>query len=106
MSNVGTLINLWCIVRESRSVFKVTIGAGNDLFDLKKVIKEEMKPRFDGFAPDELTLWRVDVPSSELRNKGAIESYLIDKLEEPADTVGDTFNNVEGRNVQVVVGVG
>src|SRR5688572_30324933 len=100
-------INLWCIVRENRSVFKITIGVDNDLFDLKKVIKTENPIYFANADPDELTLWRVDVPSSELRIKGiAIESYLIDKLEEPADTVGDTFNNVEGRNVQVVVGVG
>uniref|UniRef100_U9SPX9 Crinkler effector protein N-terminal domain-containing protein n=1 Tax=Rhizophagus irregularis (strain DAOM 181602 / DAOM 197198 / MUCL 43194) TaxID=747089 RepID=U9SPX9_RHIID len=108
MSNIaptGTLINLWCIVRENRSIFKITIGLGNDLDDLKKVIKER-KPRFNDFAPDELVLWRVNVASNILRNKEtAIEPYLNEKLEDPADTVGNTFQNVIGNNIRVVVGV-
>ncbi|CAG8772551.1 2763_t:CDS:1, partial [Funneliformis caledonium] len=109
MSNLapsGTLINLWCIVRENRSIFKITIGSGNDLDDLRKVIKEERKPRFNDFAPDELVLWRVNVASSILRNKeNAIEPYLNEKLEEPADTVGNTFQNVVGNNIRVIVDV-
>ncbi|UZO20392.1 uncharacterized protein OCT59_012816 [Rhizophagus irregularis] len=108
MSNIaptGTLINLWCIVRENRSIFKITIGSGNDLDDLRKVIKER-KPRFNDFAPDELVLWRVNVASNILRNKEtAIEPYLNEKLEDPADTVGNTFQNVIGNNIRVVVGV-
>ena len=102
----GTLINLWCIVRENRSIFKITIGSGNDLDDLRKVIKEERKPRFNDFAPDELVLWRVNVASNILRNKEtAIEPYLNEKLEDPADTVGNTFQNVVGNNIRVIVGV-
>ncbi|PKY41195.1 hypothetical protein RhiirA4_441148 [Rhizophagus irregularis] len=106
MSNIGPLVNLWCIVRENRSIFKITIRLGNDLDDLRKVIKEERKPRFNDFAPDELILWRVDVPSDILRNKEtAIEPYLNEKLEDPAVTVGNTFRNVVGNNIRVVVDV-
>ena len=103
MSNITT-VNLWCIVRENRAIFKTTIGVNNDLIDLRKVIKEEKPIHFVNIDPGELILWRVNVASSVLRNKDTlIEPYLNDKLEEPADTVGDTFNNVEGSNVRVVV---
>ncbi|PKK56738.1 hypothetical protein RhiirC2_858490, partial [Rhizophagus irregularis] len=91
MSNIapsGTLINLWCIIRENRSIFKITIELGNDFDDLRKVIKEERKPRFNDFAPDELVLWKVNVA-----------------LKEPADTVGNTFQNIVGNNIGVVVDV-
>ncbi|RHZ57822.1 hypothetical protein Glove_383g8 [Diversispora epigaea] len=106
MSNAGTPINIWCIVRENRSVFKITIGEANDLIDLRKVIKEEKPIYFAKVDPDELILWRVNVASSILRNKDTpIETYLNDKLEEPTDTVGDTFNNFGGSNIRVVVEV-
>ncbi|RIA93864.1 hypothetical protein C1645_818835 [Glomus cerebriforme] len=109
MSNIttsGTLINLWCIVRKNRSIFKITIGSGNDLDDLRKVIKKERKPHFDNFASDELTIWRTNVASNVLRNKEtAIEPYLNEKLEDPADTVGNTFQNVVGNNIRVIVSV-
>ncbi|CAB4383927.1 unnamed protein product [Rhizophagus irregularis] len=69
-------------------------------------IKEKRKPRFNDFASDELILWRVNVASNTLRNKEtAIEPYLNEKLEDPADTVGNTFRNVTGNNIRVVVGV-
>src|SRR3954471_20536692 len=100
MSNIapsGTLINLWCIVRENRSIFKITIGSGNDLDDLRKVIKEGKPNYFVNADADELVLWRVNVASSILRNKETvIEPYLNENLEEPADTVGNTFQNVVG----------
>src|SRR5581483_6930574 len=109
MSNIapsGTLINLWCIVRENRSIFKVTIGSGNDLDDLRKVIKEKKPIYFANVDPDELTLWRTNVASNVLKNKKiAIEPYLNEELEDPADTVGNTFQNVEGNNIRVIVGV-
>ncbi|SRR6266542_6337473 len=98
MSNVGTLINLWCVVRENRSVFKITIGTGNDLFDLRKVILEEL-PNAENVKATQLTLWRVDVTSSVLKDKDTrIDDYLNDELEDPADAVGNTFYKVEGSN--------
>ncbi|GBC29586.1 uncharacterized protein OCT59_008722 [Rhizophagus irregularis] len=109
MSNIvptGTLINLWCIVRENRSIFKITIGLGNDLDDLKKVIKEGKPNYFVNADADELILWRTNVASNILRNKEtAIESYLNEKLEDPADTVRNTFQNVVGNNIRVIVDV-
>jgi hypothetical protein len=109
MSNIapsGTLINLWGIVCENRSIFKVTIGTGNDLIDLRKVIKKEKPNYFANVDADELILWRTNVASNVLRNKEtAIEPYLNEELEDPADTVGNTFQNVIGNNIRFVVGV-
>jgi hypothetical protein len=49
MSNIETFIDLWCIVLEGRSVFKITIGADKDLIDLRKVIREA--------KPNHLLMW-------------------------------------------------
>jgi hypothetical protein len=109
MSNVkifGTSINLWCIVRENRSVFKIIIGTDNDLFDLRTVIKEQKPNYFANVDPNELILWRVNDASSELNNKDApIEHHLNDRLAKPAETVGDTFHNVKGSSIRVIVGI-
>ncbi|EXX67880.1 hypothetical protein RirG_110260 [Rhizophagus irregularis DAOM 197198w] len=109
MSNsaqTGTFINLWCIVRENRSIFKITIALGNDLDDLKKVIKEAKPNYFVNADADELILWRTNVALNILRNKKtAIEPYLNEKLEDPADTVRNTFQNVVSDKIQVIVDV-
>src|SRR5215212_1657757 len=101
MSNIA----LWCIVRDNRSIFKIIIGAGNDLFDLRKTILEKL-PNAENVKAIQLTLWRTNVTSNILRNKEtAIEFYLTEKLEDPADTVGNTFQNVVGNNIRVIVDV-
>jgi hypothetical protein len=109
MSNVkifGTSINLWCIVRENRSVFKIIIGTDNDLFDLRKVIKENNPNYYANVDPDELILWRVNDASGELGNKDIpIEPHLNDRLAEPTETVGNTFHNVKGSSIRVIVGI-
>ncbi|PKK41062.1 hypothetical protein RhiirC2_859351, partial [Rhizophagus irregularis] len=96
MSNIA----LWCIICEDRSIFKVTIGTGNDLFDLRKAILEEL-PNAENVKATQLTLWRTNTASNVLRDKEtAIEPYLNEKLEDPADTVGNTFINVVGNNIR------
>ena len=53
---LGTQITLWCFDLRSNTKFKVVIGDGNDIDDLKEVIKERCKPLFDGFASHTLLL--------------------------------------------------
>ena len=60
-------IRLWCLARGSNSTFYVTIGSDDFIIDLKKIIKEERRPRFHDFAPDELILWRVNIDQSNRR---------------------------------------
>jgi hypothetical protein len=107
MSNVeiyGRPINLWCITRENRSVFKIIIGRNNDLNDLRKVIKENKPNYYANVDFDELILWRVNDVSNELRNKDIpIEPHLNDRLTEPAEIVGDIFHKVKGSSIRVIV---
>src|SRR5437868_1519088 len=101
----GTTIKLWCLVRGS-SPFKVVIGQDNDIDDLKKIIKEERKPRFNDFAPDELILWTVDIDQSQIEEID-IDDMLTGerKLKNSALPVGEVFDNVNGNNVRVFVEV-
>ena len=100
----GTPITLWCIARGSTTAFKVTAGTDNDLSDLRELIKEKRKPRFDEFAPDDLILWHVNVGQNAINT---INDMLNDnnKLLISGDTVGVTFHGLEGTNIRVVVGV-
>ena len=94
---LGTQITLWCFDLRSNTKFKVIIGDGNDIDDLKKAIKEKCKPLFDGFASHTLILWRVNAPqiTSEILN---------DELKDTTQIIRDTFYNVQGSNIRVVVG--
>jgi hypothetical protein len=61
----GTPIILWCWVRGSTSIFDITVGRDNRVSKLKEVIKEKRKPRFDGFASDELKLLKLKNPVND-----------------------------------------
>ncbi|CAG8592638.1 24320_t:CDS:2 [Cetraspora pellucida] len=62
-----TPIILWCWVRGSTSIFDITVGRDNRVSKLKEVIKEKRKPRFDGFASDELKLLKLKNPVNDER---------------------------------------
>ncbi|CAG8839320.1 24772_t:CDS:1, partial [Gigaspora margarita] len=53
---LGTQIILWCFDVQKNSIFKVVIGDGNDIDDLKEAINEKIH----AFASHELKLWRVN----------------------------------------------
>ncbi|CAI2193690.1 1883_t:CDS:2, partial [Funneliformis geosporum] len=72
------------------------IGDGNDIFDLKKAIKEIKQDGFSGVDVDRLRLWRV--------NAAQITSEILNKeLEDAAQKIGEAFHGVQGNNVRVVV---
>ncbi|CAI2180041.1 15591_t:CDS:1 [Funneliformis geosporum] len=106
IASSGMFINLWCIICENRSIFKITIKTGNDLIDLRKVIKNEKPNYFANVDADKLILWRTNIASNILRNKEtAIKPNLNKKLEDTTDTVGNIFQNIVGNNIQVIVDV-
>ncbi|CAG8766720.1 15719_t:CDS:2, partial [Racocetra persica] len=76
----------------------------NYLSQLKKIIKEEGRPQFDNIASYELILWHVNVDISAIN---AINDMLSDenKLITSTNTIGETFFNIEGRNIRVVIGI-
>src|SRR2546423_13001799 len=99
MPILGTQIILWCFDIRNNSKFKVVIGDGNDIDDLKEAIKEKRRPRYDAFASDELKLWRVNTDQT------ISEEILNDELEDTAKTIGESFRGVQGGNIRVVVRV-
>ncbi|KAF9158104.1 hypothetical protein DFQ26_007967, partial [Actinomortierella ambigua] len=62
MTTPSTLLTLFCIVDGETTAFSVKAPSNDTVDDLKKLIKAEKAPRFDGIAADELTLWRVSIP--------------------------------------------
>ncbi|CAG8793686.1 13969_t:CDS:2, partial [Gigaspora rosea] len=94
---LGTQTILWCFDVRSNSKFKVVIGDGNDIDDLKEAIKEKRRPRYDAFASDELKLWRVNT------DQVISENLLNDELKDTAKIIGETFRGVKGGNIRVVV---
>ncbi|RGB35776.1 hypothetical protein C1646_758876 [Rhizophagus diaphanus] len=70
---LGTLI----IFGRDNSKFKVVIGDGNDIDDLK--------------------LWSVNTDQT------ISKEILNDELEDPAKTIGETFLGFQGGNIRVVV---
>ncbi|KAF0551116.1 proteinkinasesubdomain-containingproteinpkl/ ccin9 [Gigaspora margarita] len=101
---VGTPVTLWCLDKEYMNIFDIIIGTDNELLDLKKLIKEERRPRYDNFASCELILWHVDADFSAT---STINDMLSDenKLINPTNTVKETFLNPKGKNIRIVIGV-
>ena len=67
MSIVGTPIRLWFLVRGNSSAFKVVIGNGNDIVDLKEAISNELSNVVKNVKAIQLTLWRVDINQSHIK---------------------------------------
>ncbi|CAG8766092.1 12788_t:CDS:2, partial [Gigaspora margarita] len=84
--------------------FEINIGTDNNLYELKKLIKEKTRPRFDNFDSCQLILWHVNVDFREISN---INDILSDenKLINLINKVEKTFSNIKGKNIHVVIGV-
>ncbi|CAI2177060.1 16235_t:CDS:2 [Funneliformis geosporum] len=87
---LGTQITLWCFDARYNCKFKVPIGDGNDIDDLKEAIKEKRQPRYDASASYEFKLWRVNTDQT------ISEEILNDELEDSAKTIKETFDVVQG----------
>ncbi|KAF0551115.1 proteinkinasesubdomain-containingproteinpkl/ ccin9 [Gigaspora margarita] len=101
---VGTPVTLWCLDKECMKDFEINIGTDNYLYDLRKLIKEKTRPRFDNFDLCQLILWHVNVDFREISN---INDILSDenKLINLINKVEKTFSNIKGKNIRVVIGV-
>jgi hypothetical protein len=58
----STPITLFCLVRESKTPFKVTLGRDNDVSDFKKIIKNEKPNDFAKIDIDNIKLWKLNEP--------------------------------------------
>ncbi|RIA95611.1 hypothetical protein C1645_733909 [Glomus cerebriforme] len=94
---LGTQITLWCFDIRNNSKFKVIIGDGNDIDDLKKAIKERKQNDFARTDADRLKLWGVNTDQT------ISEEILNDELKDTAKTIGETFCGVQEGNIRVIV---
>ncbi|RIA79973.1 hypothetical protein C1645_24766 [Glomus cerebriforme] len=103
MSTVGIPVRLWCLVRGSSSAFKVVIGDGNDIDDLKEAISNKLP---NDVKAIQLVLWSVNIDQSQIKAT-SIDDILNDedKLEISGLTIGEAFPSIEGNNVRVIVEV-
>ena len=82
----GTPIGLWILVRGSTYIFEVTLGRGNRVSELKDVIKEKGRPRFDGFASYELKLLKLKNPVNE-EHTSEIQNFTLQDNSNENDNV-------------------
>jgi len=93
----GTLITLRCYELGSASSFIVNIGLGNDIEDLKKIIKNE---KLINIADDYLKLWGVNITSiSDVSDEMLNED---NELKDPRGIINDAFFYLDSNKVQVL----
>ena len=61
-------LNCWVLGEDSTLIFPVEIDGDKNVGDLKKAIKEEMKPAFDYITANSLEIWNVSIPIDEDTN--------------------------------------
>src|SRR5260221_1901536 len=61
-------LNCWVLGEDSTRIFPVEIDRDENVGELKKAIKEEMKPAFDQIDADSLDVWNVSIPIDEDTN--------------------------------------
>ena len=86
---------LFCLIHDddpTQCAFPIKVSTTDTVGDLKELIKAKKAPRFNDIAPDELTLWRVNIPQDELATldpKTDVQE-LSDKLS-PLDEIQDIY---------------
>ena len=58
-------LNCWVLGDDSTRIFPVEIDRDLNVGELKKAIKEEMKPAFDNITANSLDVWKVSIPIDE-----------------------------------------
>ncbi|CAG8688799.1 11840_t:CDS:2 [Funneliformis mosseae] len=86
---IGAPKSLWCITKNNKSIFKVTAGVDNDIYDLKKIISEELL----NVKATELVLLNISLDES-----------LDDELENESENVRNAFTDVSGSKIRIIVG--
>lgn len=74
----STLIMLYCLIKGENpdKAFKVIIKKDKDVSDLKKVIKDEIPNELAGIDAKNLTLWKVNVSTSDKSKFERLKTYI------------------------------
>src|SRR5688572_30253223 len=84
---IGTRKKLWCINRNDKCIFKVTVGVENDIYDLKEIIAE--KEKISNIKATRLVLWRTNL---ENNRSISLDESLDDELKNETEKVGNVFS--------------
>ncbi|KAI8356284.1 hypothetical protein B0O80DRAFT_23817 [Mortierella sp. GBAus27b] len=62
-------LTIWCLVNgtSSGNAFSVKVPSNGTVDDLKDLIKAKQAPGFDDIAASSLTLWKVEIPTTPVR---------------------------------------
>jgi len=80
----GNPISLWFYVRGS--IFEITIGRNNNVYQLKKIVKKDREPEFNTFAPDRIKLLKLKSPVDE-GHISDIRNFTLQNDEEENDNI-------------------
>ncbi|KAG1795979.1 uncharacterized protein HD556DRAFT_1526449 [Suillus plorans] len=86
-------------------IFPVHIAQTQTVGDLKEVIKDKNKHRFDGFDANDLELWKVDLPVDETI-KDNLNNLTLDPMESlsPVKKLQKVFSEIpEDENLHIVI---
>ncbi|GBB98781.1 hypothetical protein RclHR1_03320007 [Rhizophagus clarus] len=104
------LIMLFCLIKGEKpeKAFKVFIKKDNDISDLKKVIKNEIPNDFADVDAKNLTLWKVNVSTTDKLKFEKLKTYIScnsaveevlngEKIEDATEEVEKVFNYPLGK---------
>lgn len=90
-------VKLFCLVygdTPSKHAFSIKILKTDTIDVLKRLIKNKKSPKLDHFTADELELWKVNIPMSELATLDGNfdkDKYIGNGSLSPFSDIGDIF---------------
>ena len=99
-------LSLFCYVRgdDGGKHFKVDIDKAKTVSDLREVIKDKKKPRFDDIPADSLFLWNVSVPiNRDLENGVEALNLLENDALSAGRILSDIFPDLGKNCIHVVI---
>ena len=92
--NTEEVYKIFCIILDGYSPFSVKINKNENVHDLKVTIRTEMAPRFNLFAPVDLSLYQIDVDTINRNEQQAMDEVeAIFRTLSSADKLKTTLLN-------------
>jgi Crinkler effector protein N-terminal domain len=100
------IVTLFCLLKDRPldSSFKVNVCRDQSIYDLKNLIKEEMKPDLDHISAINLNLYQVSIP---FKDDTALEE-IYQQLERnkplyPHKIIDEVFSSPAEKHIHVIV---
>jgi hypothetical protein len=99
---------LFCLLQGQPRVeaFPVNIENGDTIGDLKRLVKEELRPALDDVVVSGLEVYKVSIPKGGFETLGE-ESRQINQGEntalDPTDIVGDVFSQLAAKSIYAII---